>query len=156
MASYKIWVDADSCPAQAKNIILKNAVRLSLEVVYVANRVIPFSIKNDKFTNIVTKNESGSADDYIVEHVQDNDIVITRDIPLASRLLEKKVCVLNDRGTIFDSTNIKEYLSQRELSLQMYNLGIHTGNSMGTYGAKEVHEFASALDKTLSRKNRGL
>lgn len=151
---FRIWVDADSCPAQAKNIILKNAIRLSLEVVYVANREIPFSIKNEKFSNVITKNEEGSADDYIVNNTCDNDLVITRDIPLAARLLEKKICVINDRGTIFDSNNIKEYLSQRELSLQMKNLGIHTGNSMGSYGAKEVHAFASSLDKILAIKSR--
>jgi len=154
MATFKIWVDADSCPAQAKNIILKNAIRLSLEVIYVANREIPFSIKNERFSNVVTKNEEGSADDYIVNNVLNNDLVITRDIPLANRLIENNVTVINDRGTIFDSSNIKEYLSQRELSLQMKNLGIHTGNSMGGYGPKEVHAFASSLDKVLAIKSR--
>lgn len=152
MANFRIWVDADSCPASVKNIILKAAIRLNLNVFYVANRNIPFSIQSPLFEMIICSKEENAADMYIIEHVLENDIVITRDLPLAKLLLEKNISVLNDRGTLFTQKIVEEKLAQRELNLFINSVGIHTGGKYNTFGKKETYEFANCFDKLLNKK----
>lgn len=145
--SCTIFVDADSCPSQAKNIVLRAGIRRNLNIVYVANRKIPFSMESPLFKMVVVENKEGAADDYIVENVTDKDLVITRDIPLAKRLIDKNVITINDRGTYFDRENVERMLRQRELSMQMAALGLHTGMSYSTYSNKDVQKFASCFEK---------
>ena len=152
MKQFTIWVDADSCPVQAKNIILKAAVRLNLYVNYVANRKIPFSIENPNFKMIVCENNEGAADNYIVENACCDDLVITRDLPFAQRLVEKNICVINDRGTVFTKENLKEKIEQRNLNMLMNACGVKTGGRMNGYGKQETYEFANCLDKILTKK----
>ncbi len=147
MTEHRIFVDADSCPARAKTIVLRAATRLNVNVVYVANRNIPFSMESQLFKMILVEKKEGAADDYIFENASEKDLVITRDIPLAKRLVDKGIITINDRGTYFDGENLKEMLKQRELSLQMASLGLHTGMSFSTYGSKEIEKFSSAFEK---------
>ncbi len=91
-----------------------------------------------------------AADDYIHDNVGENDLVITRDIPLAKRLVTKNIRVINDRGTVYTETNINERLSMRNLMLDLYNNGIMPERS-GQFGKKEMQEFANALDRELTR-----
>lgn len=147
-----IWVDADSCPSNAKNIILKAAVKNELYVTYAANRNIPFSISSPLFNMVICPKEEGAADDYIVTNAGENDIVITRDIPLASRLVKKEIVVINDRGTLFDSKNTQEMLKQRELNMMMNAIGVHTGGRWDSYGKKETYDFAVCFDRILQSK----
>ena len=142
-----IWVDADSCPAGARTIILNASQRLSLPVKFVANRNIPFDFESELFEMIVLPVSENAADNYIVEHSVTGDLVVTRDIPFAERLVQKNVCALSDRGIIFTRDNIRDLLAERELSLQMHSLGVATGGKIGGFGNKEKHAFAAALDK---------
>lgn len=150
MSEHTIYIDADSCPSQARNIVLKAGIRLNLPVVFVANREIPFSQQGGSFSMVVVEKKDGAADDYIVEHATEKDLVITRDIPLAQRLNQKQCTAINDRGTLFDQENIKRMLKQRELSMMCESLGLHSGNKISTYSANDVHKFASTLEKALA------
>ena len=147
-----IWVDADSCPSPAKNIILKAASKNSLQVTYAANRDIPFSIQSPLFNMVICPKEEGAADDYIVANVAPDDIVVTRDIPLAKRLVQKNIKVMNDRGTLFDEKNVEEMLKQRELNMMMNAIGVHTGGRWNSYGKKETYDFAVTFDRVLQSK----
>ena len=95
---------------------------------------------------IVSPKESQAADNWILGAAQPGDIAITRDIPLAAALFEKNVCVMNDLGKIFDKKNIERALKERELSLQMTQLGLGT-KKRDSYGQKEFEEFARAFNK---------
>ena len=66
---------------------------------------------------------------------------------LAKRLIDKNVITINDRGTYFDRENVERMLRQRELSMQMAALGLHTGMSYSTYSNKDVQKFASCFEK---------
>ncbi len=143
-----IWVDADSCPAKAKNIILQTAASKAIKVTYVANRTIPFSIQNPLFTMRVSETIENAADDIIVAESTAEDIVVTRDLPLAQRLVKKGITVLNDRGVIFSENILSKMLAERELSLQMQALGIATAR-WNTYSEKDVKNFSSSLAKLL-------
>ena len=153
---FKIIVDADSCPKKAKEIILKNAKRLGLAVIYAANRPIPFALEDPKFQMVVTDSTSGAADDWIVNNVAQEDLVITRDIPLAERLIAKGIQTINDRGREFKQENIREMLAQRELNMALSGLGLGNNGRRDSYGPKEVYEFSNCLDRILSKKSRNV
>ncbi len=145
----RIWVDADSFPLKARDYLLNIAVQNNIHVIYVANHDIPFSIKDPLFKMLICPSNPGAADDCIVDQCKIGDIVMTRDIPLAARLVEKGISVMNDRGIIFDKTTVNKRLKERELSMQMESLGLHTGYKHESYGVKELEAFQKCLKKIL-------
>jgi uncharacterized protein len=147
-----IWVDADSCPRQVRELICRTGQRLSLPVKFVANRKIPIP-GTDLFEMILADASPDAADDYIVEHADACDLVITRDIPLAKRLVDRSLMVLNDRGTVYTERNINERLSVRNLMLELYNSGI-TPDKTGQFGKKELQNFANALDREITKMRK--
>lgn len=148
----QFWVDADSCPVPIRELIQRAAVRNGIKVFFVANRKIPLP-DNSLFQMIVTSSKENSADDYIVENAEKNDLVITRDIPLASRLVEKKVDVINDRGTLYTESNIRERLSVRDFMLSLAMNGLKP-ESTSKLGKKEIHNFANCFDRIVQKKLR--
>lgn len=143
----QIWIDADSCPTLVRNHVLKIAFNLSCQVFLVANKNIPCS-KDFPYKMIICEEEKDSADNYIFDNVKDNDLVITRDIVFANRLVEKNICTINDRGTIFTPENIKELLSSRDFDLQLANLGLVKHYNEG-YDKKKFAKFANSFDKVI-------
>jgi len=145
----KIWIDADSCPRPVREIVERAAKRESIALVYTANRKIPME-ENELFSMIVTDSTDQSADLYIVENVSDDDLVITRDIPLADQLVEKNIVVLNDRGVLYTKENIKERLSVRNFmyELREYGGGVERHSA---FGPKEKQAFANAFDRQLRK-----
>lgn len=154
MSKFSIWVDADSCPALVRDLIIRFCKRLTLNCFYVANRQIGIP-KNDNFKMIVTDSTKDAADNYIVENAQENDIVITRDILLAERLLEKEVTTINDRGLCFTKENIKEKLSMRNFNLELFESGL-IGDKTSTFGKKELNDFANCFDREIQKKLKKL
>lgn len=143
------WIDADSCPRQVRDLVCRAAKRVQADVNFVANRKIPFEpAKGHRM--IICDATPDAADDYICDNARTRDLVITRDIPLAKRLVTKGIRVINDRGTVYTETNINERLSMRNLMLDLYNNGIMPERS-GQFGKKETQEFANALDRELTR-----
>lgn len=153
--SINIWVDADSCPVQVRAMIARFANRLGINTFFVANRNIPIvtkeKISTKKIKMVITENTPDAADNYIFTNCLENDLVITRDIPLATRLVEKKICVINDRGKIFTEENIKEQLSIRNFNLDLVKNGIHLEKKQ-IYNSKDLNNFSNCLDKILQKK----
>lgn len=149
---FSLWVDADSCPSPARDIIIRFSKRLSLECWFVANRVISIP-KAPNFHMIVTDAEKDAADNYIVNNIGQNDIAITRDIPFAARLVEKKIVIINDRGTLYTEENISERLSLRNFNLSLYENGIQSEKT-SVYGKKELNAFSNCLDREIQKKLR--
>jgi len=146
----KILVDADSCPKEARDLVLRRAKKLNIRPIFAANRQIPGA--EDAQMEICSVNEN-SADDRIVELAEKNDLAVTRDVPLAKRLVEKEVFVLDDRGRVFTADNINEMLSFRNFAVGLVENGldiIRTAN----YGKKELKSFADSLDRLLTKINK--
>jgi uncharacterized protein YaiI (UPF0178 family) len=76
--------------------------------------------------------------------------VITRDVPLAKRLVEKGASVLDDRGRVFTNDNINETLSLRNFTVSLAENGLGIERK-ALYGKKELKSFADSLDKILTR-----
>lgn len=144
-----IWIDADSCPKQVRDLVCRTGTRLQIQIEFVANHKIPIP-EGKIFIMTLADASPDAADDYIVEHVNANDLVITRDIPLAKRLVDKKNMVLNDRGTVYTEKNINERLSMRNLMYDLYNNGIYPEKT-GQFGKKELQDFANALDREVNK-----
>ena len=145
----KLWIDADACPNQVKEIMFKAANRKKIQLTLVANQYI--KIPNSPYITM-TQVESGFdvADDYIVAQVQPNDLVITSDIPLADELITKGAQVLTSRGEAFTPQNIKQKLNMRDFMETMRSSGIQSGGP-APLNAQDIQQFANALDRYLSK-----
>ena len=107
--------------------------------------------KSQLFQMIICDATPDAADNYIVENALHNDIVITRDIPMASRLIEKNITTINDRGLLFTSENIKEKLSLRNFNKELYDNGI-LSEKTSTFSKKDVNNFANCFDREIQKK----
>lgn len=143
-----IWIDADSCPKIIRDYVVNYAQKLSFKVFFVANKQI--NANNPNYTMIICPQEKDSADNYIFNECKENDIVITRDILLAERLVEKNVCTINDRGTTFTKENIKDKVSDRNFDLQLAQIGLG-GNKKSTFNMKQFTKFANCFDKEIQK-----
>ena len=154
MNSFSIWVDADSCPVDVKQLIIRFAKRLQLKTYFVANRIIPVP-KSELFEMIIAESTPDAADNIIVERIQPDDIAVTRDIPLAARLVEKHITVINDRGAVFTEENIREKLSIRDFNKSLYENGLLSEKN-SSFGKKDSNQFANCLDREIQKKLRKL
>jgi uncharacterized protein YaiI (UPF0178 family) len=142
----KILVDADSCPKPARELLLRRAKKLKIRIIFAANIQIP---ESDGAEMEICPNKENSADDRIVELAEKGDLAITRDVPLAKRLVERQVSVIDDRGRIFTADNINEYLSMRNFKVGLADNGLEI-DRIANYGKKELKSLADALDRTLT------
>jgi uncharacterized protein YaiI (UPF0178 family) len=145
----KILVDADSCPKPARSLILRAAARTALTAVFAANRPIPGIAGPGAVMEVCPAGE-GAADDRIVELARPGDLVVTRDIPLASRLVEAAIPVIDDRGQVYTKENIREKLSLRDFKVGLADSGIGIERT-ASYGKRELKSFADGLDRLLVR-----
>lgn len=146
-----IFVDADGCPVkqEACNV----AKRYGLKVCLVANSRMRFAQEASVELVVVSK-QFDAVDNWIVEHVAANDIVISADIPLASRCLKKSARVVDPRGHIFTDDDIVESLANRELMTYLRDMGIMTGGP-APFEKKDRSRFLQALDDTIRAALRG-
>jgi len=145
----KIWVDADACPNAIKDILFRAAKRTEITLILVANANL--LVPGSRFISTV-RVESGfdRADDYIVQHMAANDLVITADIPLAAQVVENKGLAINPRGELYTENNIKQRLGLRDRREQLRGSGVNIGGPP-TLSTKEKTAFANALDKLLAK-----
>jgi hypothetical protein len=145
-----IWIDADSCPKDVRDVIVRAGTKRGIHCVFVANKKIP--LPSAPFISFVKVPEGADqADSYIKEHLKSGDIVITRDILLAADLVPRGITVLNDRGEVFTRENIGEKVSLRNISLKLRQEGL-LDNGDKTFGKKEIKAFADTFDRELTRK----
>jgi hypothetical protein len=95
-----------------------------------------------------------AADDWIVEHVETGDIVISDDIILASRCLQKGARALNPRGKAFTPDSIGEALATRELMAGLRETGAITGGPAG-FTKSDRSNFLQQLDRMIHTVKRG-
>jgi uncharacterized protein len=137
-----IYVDADGCPV--KNEIYRVASRYGIRVILVANARM--RIPYPEYTQLVLVNDDfDAADDYIVNTAISNDIVVSADIPLASRCLKKGVRVLGPRGRVFDEASIGDALAMREILSHQRDLGL-IGGGPAPIDGKDRSRFLQSLD----------
>ncbi|PPD35878.1 MAG: DUF188 domain-containing protein [Methylomonas sp.] len=146
--SFNIWVDADACPNLIKTVLFRAAQKRQFTVLLVANQLI--SSPPSKFIRAIRVSGGFDvADDYIVQHMQPGDLVITADIPLAAQVINAQGFVINPRGEIYNRDNIGEKLAMRDFMESMRDSGLASGGP-AAMGAKDVQNFSNAFDRFLA------
>jgi len=140
-----IFIDADGCPVKGE--VYRVAKRYGLKVTLVSNSRMG-APQEDWLEVVVVDGQFNAADDWIVEHVSEKDIVITGDIPLASRCLEKDARVLAPSGRLFTRESIGEALASRELLSHLRDLGTITGGP-APFEKRDRSRFLQRLDETI-------
>lgn len=145
-----IFIDADGCPV--KDEVYKVAERMQIEVCVVANQPLnlPFSTL---FKMQVVSGGFDAADDWIVDHVTVKDVVVTVDILLAQRCLEKNASVIGHKGDEFTQDNIGDAVATRELMQNLRAMGENRGGPR-PMDKKARSLFLGKLDQILNRLKR--
>ena len=153
-----IWVDADSLPKDIRPMLIRRAMAkrkydgVTILVRFVASQNL-LEIPGDYL--ILVQPGEGAADLYIETHAEQNDIAITRDIPLAERLLAHSVNPMNDRGDIFTAENISERRSLRDAMAYMRDSGIAPPSPNGNLRKpSDIKSFADGLEKLIVQSVR--
>ena len=147
----EILVDADACPV--KDEIYGVAARHGLHVILVANSRIgtPSGLGVDM---VVVDDGLDAADDWIASNVRDSDVVVTADIPLASRCLAAGARVVGTNGRPFAEESIGGALATRELRSDLREMGVSSGGPR-PLSAKDRSRFASSLEQLVQAAMRG-
>jgi len=147
-----IFVDADACPVKEEVCRVANRYRLEVTLVANARMRVP---DEQRIALEVVGNGFDAADDWIVEHVQFYDVVITADIPLADRCLKKGARVLSPTGKSFTEDNIGQILATRDLLSELRSAGEITGGP-SPLKKRDRSRFLQQLDEVIQsiRRNR--
>ena len=145
-----IYVDADACPVKPE--AYRVAKRYDLRVTLVAGAWM--RIPNEPNVSLEVVDQGfDSADDWIVAHATRNDIVITADIPLAARCLERGAYVIGPTGRPFTESNIGDAIATRTLLADMRGAGLDTGGP-APFDPRDRSRFLQALDEAVHALRR--
>jgi len=147
-----IWVDADACPAVIKDILYRAAQRWQVPLTLVANQAL-YTPPSPLIRAVQVPRGFDVADAHIAERVQQGDLVITGDIPLAAQVLEKGAMALNPRGERYSPETIRERLALRDMMEELRASGVDTGGP-ATFSQADRKAFANQLDTLLGRVAR--
>ena len=143
-------MDADACPRPIKEILYRVADRTEIPVILVTNQGL--RIPDSAYINLIQVGQGADvADDEIANKCKAGDLIITADIPLAARVVEKGALALDPRGKVYDKNNIGQILDMRNFMDNLRGSGVETGGPPG-FGQKERFKFANELDRFLGQR----
>ena len=147
----KIWVDADACPVAIKEILFRAATRTEIITTFIANQ--PIKVPPSPFIlSIQVASGFDVADNEIVKRVNQGDLVITSDIPLADEVIAKGAEALSSRGERFTKDNIKSRLNIRDFMETMRSSGIQSGGPP-KLSLQDRKSFSDKLDRWLAKQS---
>ncbi len=146
----KIWVDADACPV--KEEAAKVAARHGLVIHYVSNSHmrLPFG---DNVKRVVVSDGADAVDNWIAEQCAAGDIVVTADIPLASRAIKKGAMAISHVGKPFTQDSIGMALAMRDLMAQLRETGEVRGNNP-VFTPRDRSNFLQGLENFVQSSKR--
>ncbi len=146
-----LYVDADACPV--KEEVYRVARRYGLKVFVVANAYIAVPRAEPLIERVVVEAGADVADDWIAERAGACDIVVTSDIPLASRCLKAGAQALRPTGRPFDEASIGMALASREVAEHLRSFGAPTSGPP-PFAPADRSRFLQALDAAVVRARR--
>lgn len=174
----RIYIDADSLPERHRSIVLRRVIGKAHAAWFVADRPlrdVERAIEEDKrlrrapYRDTLTREEArkigskihmvvvesgaDSADDEIVRIAEAPALAITHDIPLAARLLEKGLAVIDDRGGRYEEGSIRERLSERSNNRAFREMGLFDQPSR-RFDERAIQRFASAFDQAITELDK--
>jgi uncharacterized protein len=150
-----IYVDADACPV--KNEVYRVAERhlgrgVALKVFVVTNSAMAVP-KDAAIERVVVGAGLDAADDWIAERAGAGSIVVTADVPLASRCVKSGAAVLGPTGRAFTEASIGMTLATRNLMESLRSAGEITGGPK-PFAPRDRSGFLAALDQAVVRLRR--
>jgi uncharacterized protein YaiI (UPF0178 family) len=145
-----IFVDADACPVKREIYRVADRYKLSVTVVAGSRMRIPDDVR---IALKVVDQGMDAADDWIVEHLEPGDIVITADVPLAARCVRKDAYVLGHTGKAFTDDNMGPALALRDLLSELRQSGEVRGGPP-PFDKRDRSRFLEGLDKTINEIRR--
>ncbi|MBC8239607.1 MAG: YaiI/YqxD family protein [Alphaproteobacteria bacterium] len=138
----EIYIDADACPV--KDEVIRVATRHGLRTHMVSDGGIRPSA--DPMVNlIIVPSGPDAADDWIAEHMSDGDIVVTSDIPLAARCIDRGGKAMRPNGEAFTEDSIGMALATRDLMSSLRETGTITGGPR-PFSNRDRSQFLNALE----------
>ena len=146
----EIFVDADACPV--KDEIIRVATRHGLKTIFVSDGgVRPYP--SPLVSIVVVSQGADAADDWIVEKIQEGDIAITNDIPLADRCFKKGAIAIQPNGVAFTEDSIGLALATRDLMAGLRETGEITGGP-APFSKQDRSKFLQALETAIQAQVR--
>ncbi len=145
-----VWVDADACPVQIKEILFRAAERTQIRTVLVANHAL--RVPKSRFIE-AKQVDSGFdvADARILAALAAGDLVVTADVPLAAQAVAAKAFALNPRGTLYTPDNVQDHLARRNFMESLRSSGERT-RGPAPLDKTDIQAFANELDKFLTHQ----
>lgn len=144
-----LYVDGDAFPNLLKPILLRSIERLGIKTYVLANKKINIG-KSHHVEYIIVETLADEADNKIVEMLEEGDLVITADIPLADRVISKNAHAIDHRGELYSVDNIKQYLAMRNLMESIRDSGEITSGPK-PFSQKDAEMFANQLNSFLTK-----
>ena len=145
-----VFIDADACPV--KEEVYKVALRYGLKTFVVSNAFMAIPA-HPRIERVIVSAGPDIADDWIAEHAENGDVVITNDIPLAERALAKGASAIAPNGRAFTRDSIGSAIAQRAIMEQIRSTGAITGGPP-PFGKADRSRFLQALDEAITRELR--
>ncbi len=146
-----IYIDADACPV--KEEALKVAARHGLGITYVANSWMRLP-EGERVERVIVTEGPDAADNWIAERAGIGDIVVTQDIPLASRVLKNGAKAIGNTGKPFTDASIGMALAMRDLSQHLRESGESRGFN-AAFTRQDRSRFLEALELAVQAAKRG-
>jgi uncharacterized protein YaiI (UPF0178 family) len=145
-----LYVDADACPV--KDEIFRVALRHAVPLIFIGNSWMR-GYDHPLVEQVVAAEGLNEADDRIVERILAGDIVVTADIPLAARCLEKGARGIDPRGKHFDEDSIGMAVAVRDLMTGLRDAGAITGGP-SSYSKQDRSRFLDSLERLIQSMKR--
>ena len=146
-----VYVDADACPVKAE--VYRVAERYGLKVYLVANDIMSVPRDQPNVELVVVSDRFDAADDWIAERAGPGAIVVTNDVPLASRCVKAGAYALAPNGRVFSPDSVGMSLAVRNLMQDLRASGEVTGGPP-PFSKRDRSAFLSALDLAVTRLRR--
>ncbi len=145
-----LWIDADGFPKRQREIALAAAHRSGIYAVVVSDRPLVIN-EGPLISQVTVETGDDSTDTYIVNSMVNCDIVITRDILLMERCIERGGITVDDCGNVFTAENIRERVSMRSF-MEEFRIAYGETAKKKKPDKKEIEQFANALVRVLGRQ----
>lgn len=148
----RLFIDGDAFPNLLKPIVLRAIERLKLPTFVISNKAVYIG-PSKHITSIVVGAGIDEADHRIADMIEESDLLITADIPLADRAIAKQAHAINHHGDLFTEANIKDCLAMRNLMHEIRDSGVITKGA-APFTAKHAAKFANTFSQFLSKHIR--
>ena len=150
-----LFIDADACPVKQEvyRVAERHALKgTDLKVFVVTNSPIAVP-REEMIQRVVVGSGMDEADNWIAERAGAGAIVITADVPLASRAVKAGAEAIAPNGRAFTADSIGMTLATRNLMDSLRSAGEITGGPK-PFSPRDRSSLLAALDQAIVRLKR--